>query len=310
MRENNHYINGPCPIHKGDNQNAFVYYKDTGSWMCFTHSCHGAQNSGNMISFISKLKNISEEDSIKLVENIYGLTNSFDQETIDRINFNTASMSVAVKNEKPHKFIDTSMFDNFITKYDYYIDRGYRKETLEHFNVRFCDDTSNKYCNRAIIPIHDKNGNLVSWSARWIGNYKEDNVSKFLHVANFQKSKILYNWHRAEKYFTCGYVFVVESPGAVWGLHQIGVYNAVAVMGKTLSESQAKTLINHPNIHTVILCFDSDEAGREGMSEKNQTIKNLKNKVKIQAMYLNDSVDLDNISKKDFEHSFLKRKKI
>src|SRR5688500_18899472 len=40
---------GTCPIHAAaDNPTAFAFYKNSGVWKCFTHSCHDHFNKGSI----------------------------------------------------------------------------------------------------------------------------------------------------------------------------------------------------------------------------------------------------------------------
>src|SRR5262245_9972506 len=58
---------GPCPIHKGDNQNAFhidLSKGQGGAWHCFTRCSAG----GNVIDFVAAMEKCSFRDAAVLLK--------------------------------------------------------------------------------------------------------------------------------------------------------------------------------------------------------------------------------------------------
>jgi hypothetical protein len=304
IRQYPNYVSSTCPVHRGDNTEAFTFYTDTPQcWMCHTNMCHGAQSSDNLLGLVCKSLQMSEESGVRWLEEICGVQ-------CYGLELATKAASLDFLKQSPrrgqNKIYDEDLLDRFIPAWEsgsYYQQRGFNPQTLEYFGVRECL-TMGRYFNRAIIPIHDEHGDLVGVSGRWMGDFKEDGVEKFSHTPGMVKSKILYNLHRAKRYAGCGYVFVVESPGCVWGLHEIGVYNAAAILGVNMSNDQAKLIFTDPSISTAILCFDIGGPGRIGMS---RSAPKLHGKLAVQLMYLPAGKDLDNISYQDFQRCYAGR---
>jgi DNA primase len=114
---------------------------------------------------------------------------------------------------------------------------------------------------RAIIPVHSLDGSKV---VAYIGRSTRDFIKpKFLFTKGFNKSKYLYNYHRAinkAKETSC--IFITEGQGDVWKLHEAGVENAISIFGKSLSPKQ-KTILENSGVTKLVILTDNDQAGRE-----------------------------------------------
>lgn len=118
-----------------------------------------------------------------------------------------------------------------------------------------------KFRNRIIFPIFNNRGQTVAFAGRTLG----DDKPKYLNTPEsvlFHKGSILYGYHLArpdirkknQVVLLEGYVDVIRA-------HQAGVTWSVASMGTSLTEHQAATLKR--SAETIIICYDSDDAGIE-----------------------------------------------
>ena len=177
---------------------------------------------------------------------------------------------------------------------DYLSDRGFSKEMIETFQIGYAPDSWDSLSNflekrkltgphlqetglvavrefdgkvfdrfrdRIMFPIWDSQGKPIAFGGRIIGEGRP----KYLNSPEtkiFQKGKILYGLHLAraairrenEVVLFEGYVDVI----AAWGA---GIKNGVATLGTALTEEQAKII--RRNAETVIICYDSDNAGTQ-----------------------------------------------
>jgi len=299
------YIHSTCPAHRGDNETALTFYSNTGHWMCYTHGCHGDKNSADVFTLIQKSLGLNFKEAVQWLEEFL----AHDLSGPD-VGSKVASLEILKRRKRTiNRIIPESYLDRFIpeasVKNSYYETRGYKKQTLKYFDVRYCIQRNSYFYNRAIIPIHDLHGNLIGVSGRWMGDAKRDDVDKFLHTKGMARSHTLYNWHRAQKYFDSGYVLLTESPGAVWGLHQIGRFNTLGCLGGNITEDQVKIIASNPKIHTTVLLFDSDEAGRK-LSRRAANM--LYGKTDVHVVDLTEGFDLDNIDAGVFLERFAARK--
>ncbi|MDN6162251.1 MAG: DNA primase, partial [Atopostipes sp.] len=126
-----------------------------------------------------------------------------------------------------------------------------------------------RFTNRIIFPIHNERGHTIGFSGRIFKEEKNHSFvqAKYLNTPAtplFNKSKILYNFHKAkasirrekEAVFFEGYMDVI----AAW---QAGVKNGIASMGTSLTESQVQTLDRFSE--HLVLAFDGDDAGKDAI---------------------------------------------
>lgn len=262
--------------------------------MCHTRHCHNG-NIGNKVSaniiklvqFINKFD--GEQEAIEWLEKFLGIK-SYSTRDLDivRHRLSIQEMQIIPIERRINKIFDEKYLDRFDGENDYYIVRGYKQSTLDHFDIKCCDEMGHRFYNRMIIPIRDARNKLVGISARWIGDNEIDNQAKFIHTGGLAKGHILYNWFGASKYFATRHVILTEGPGVVWRLREIGVYNAVAVLGSQMTKNQAKMLLRDPNIDKAMLLFDSDEAGQSGADA---SVRMLKNYLKVDRMEFKGDLD-------------------
>jgi len=159
--------------------------------------------------------------------------------------------------------------DNFSALKDELIAQGARPEQLIEAGLLVepedrSRDPWDRFRDRIMFPIHDTRGRLVAFGGRAM---KKDAKAKYLNSPEtpiFQKSKLLYNYHRARKAFaeagnTARGLIVAEGYMDVIALARAGFRHAVAPMGTALTEDQLDLLWRvgpEP-----ILCFDGDQAG-------------------------------------------------
>ena len=96
------------------------------------------------------------------------------------------------------------------------------------------------------ITIH---GHCVGWQGRSI---KSDGIPKILTSPGFQKSLTLYNIDRVRESTT-----TTICEGLVDAIHA-DRHAPVALMGKSMSEMQHKTILRFPNLKRVYIGLDPD----------------------------------------------------
>ena len=130
------------------------------------------------------------------------------------------------------------------------------------------DDKSGRiyplFRNRLVIPIHDRFGRIIAFTARYLGDDKADNVGKYINSANsliFDKGDSIFGIDRASRCRDAVYYNIVEGAPDVMRLQSIGIENTVATLGTAWTDKQFKRLIKL----TQSICFipDSDPAKDE-----------------------------------------------
>lgn len=270
-------IYSTCPIHgESDNPRALSYSVDRQMWKCWTRGCQ-EEYRNDILGLIHGVlvKQEGEEVEFKQVLSwcykLLNITsyNKFEKEIDQGEDDDFYNMVKVLKNSKVKiDSVSRNITLDCEVQYPskYFLNRGFKKRTLNYFKVGDCDKTDSCISERAIVPIYDDKGvNLLAVIGRSIKEYRHP---KFIFYPNgFDKRNYFYNYHRAidrAKETSC--LFVVEGQGDVWKLYEAGVKNAVSIFGKTITKQQAQKLQQLP-ITTLVVLTDNDQAGRESKVE-------------------------------------------
>jgi DNA primase len=143
----------------------------------------------------------------------------------------------------------------------YLAERGLSKSDIETFGLGMADRGLMK--GRLAIPIHNEQGDLIAYAGRWGAKDVPKGIPKYLLPEGFEKQSVLFNLHRLpEKTET---VILVESYFSVIRLQSLGIA-VVSPMGHSVSEEQC-TLLAGRGVERVVVLFDGDEAGAQGVAE-------------------------------------------
>ena len=264
-------IYSTCPVHEhSDNPRAFSYSKKRGIWKCWTRDCQSEFRNdifGLITGALSLHKNqpVDFKETLKWIYNTlnieYDSTAINKEETKEENQFYDI---INLFNEQCVDFIPKKINNNYHIEYPskYFLQRGFKKETLDFFHIGDCIEKSGSLKERAIIPIYDDSGNsIVGLIGRAVKEYK---IPKFLiYPTGFDKRFFFYNYHNAiQRAIETSCLFILEGQGDVWKLYEHGVINAVSIFGKTISKEQEEKLLKLPITHLIILT-DNDQAGRE-----------------------------------------------
>lgn len=164
--------------------------------------------------------------------------------------------------------------------------RGFSPETMQKAGLFSKREFDGKYFDRfrdrVMFPIWDARGQTIAFGGRILG----DGKPKYLNSPEteiFNKGKTLFAFHLAkpsirekkQAILFEGYVDVVKA-------HQAELKNVVASLGTSLTEEQAYLLRRHAE--TVVICYDSDNAGVNGAFRAAEILEKTGCYVKIATM--------------------------
>lgn len=144
--------------------------------------------------------------------------------------------------------------------YQYVKSKGYPDSVLKETGLFTYDEKRgvyDKFWNRVMFPILDRNNRVIAFGGRVMGDAKP----KYLNSPEtmvFDKSRNLYGFNfvhgkQSEGMIICeGYMDVIA-------LHQAGFTNAVASLGTAFTSQHCSLLKRYTDL--VYLCYDSDGAG-------------------------------------------------
>lgn len=181
----------------------------------------------------------------------------------------------------------------------YIEDWGISEKTAKEFGLGFA--RVGEMESRIVFPIDAPDGTIITLSGR-LPNAENIGLKRY-HILNESESNItLYNISRASKYAKeLGYIFVVEGLKSVLALWQWGYKNAVAVIGSSLGEEQAKILLKlGVDIYVI---GDNDKAGKQMMqSVYNRCYKYLTvHQIDIGDVTDIEKASIDDLKKRQFE---------
>lgn len=252
-------LHGRCPIHKGDNAEAFHVNVEKNCFQCFAGSCGKREN---VLDFVAAMETCSVRDAGLKLQQWFGLTGGVAQFETTATN-EEAGSQLARKKEavgdrgeanKPLAF----QLKGVDYSHPYLHERGITQQTAETFGAGFFPGKGSMSA-RVVIPIHNSKGELVAYAGRAI----DASEPRYKLPEGFQKSLELFNVHRA---MAAGgsTVVLVEGFFDCMKVHQAG-FPCVALMGCSMSERQEQLLRDH--FTGVVLLLDGDEAGQRGTDD-------------------------------------------
>lgn len=170
--------------------------------------------------------------------------------------------------------------DSFHALLDAMTQKGFTREELEAAGLITRGENGtyfDKFRNRVMFPIIDIRGDVIAFG----GRVMDDSKPKYLNSPEtivFNKRRNLFAMNRAKK-TKSEYFLLAEGYMDVIALHQAGFDSAVASLGTSLTEEQARLLSRHTK--TVIVCYDADTAGQSAAQRAIDILKKTGIRVKI-----------------------------
>ena len=115
--------------------------------------------------------------------------------------------------------------------------------------------------HRIMIPIRNRWGRIIAYTARYIGNNPK--APKYLNSPNsavYAKGECLFGIDKASRERSAEYFIIVEGAPDVLRMQSIGYDNTVAALGTAWTDSQFERLKKY----TTSLCFIPDSDVSEG----------------------------------------------
>ncbi len=274
---------GLCPFHDDKNPSMSV------SPSKHIFKCFSCNTGGDSITFLSKIKNISQLEAMREIGEAVGI-----------------SVPVTRKEQEKQKsakyyqiMADATAFYHFFLNHtkdgkealQYLEKRQLSAEIIHRFQIGLSGkdnelfkvlsekkhlpldmlevgviksgkDYYDTFKNRIMFPLKDLDGNYVGFSGRI---YQSIDEAKYINTTDtiiFKKGQILYNYSDAIQVIRskdCVYLF--EGFMDVIASYRADVTNAVASMGTALTEDQISAISRLTK--NVILCYDSDGPGIE-----------------------------------------------
>ncbi|WP_368487157.1 DNA primase [Spiroplasma sp. DGKH1] len=286
---------GLCPFHQDSNPSFSV--SPERQW----YKCFSCNESGNSLNFIQKISNISFPEALQIaadnanlkfesLDNYKILKEKHSDEEIRIIEMNRQAalfyqnnLSVVSSDQREAlAYLESRNIDrNDINKFsigladsnstklaDFLEKKGFSLiEIKEAGLIRVTDDYKKHYdffTQRIMFPIKDKEGNIIGFSGRTIGEPKEG-IPKYLNTAEtkiFKKSQLMYNIDQSvNEIKKQDDLIILEGYMDAIALSKENINNTIAIMGTSLSDYHIKEISKLTKNVTVFL--DGDKPGMD-----------------------------------------------
>lgn len=270
--EDNGELTALCPYHDEENESWSINADEEsckyGVFNCF--SCHASGNIFTLIKDSLEFDNYSQ-----IVEWLESNTKVKRSGTIHsglRFLKKRDRVEEAVEIILPYQFVKfTPMQVEENDPDDYYLkyvkNRIKDPKLLFDHSIGYCDQ--GYYRGRIIIPIFDRDKNLLTFEARhilkeseWIGYKINGKYRKVLYPKNSRTKDIVYPMDKID--YSNPDVIIVEGLTDYYALVNNGYSNVVSVFGNKFSQQKAIIL---GEFQRIIICPDADNGGMELLKE-------------------------------------------
>lgn len=234
---------GPCPIHGGDNPNAFTVDGDRNVWFCFTRCGRG----GTVLDLALALSGGSWSH---MEHWLFGLT-------VVPATTGELTSTPPGDGDRAHTFRPFRAALDLDPHHPFFQRMGLRPDTVGRFQAGAWHGRG-FLAGTVAVRLHDRDGEAIGYAGRRLDPDLIRRWGKWKWPRGFPKSQLLYAWHLANADLDRRLI-VVEGAWSVMKLHQAGVSGAVAVGGTSVSATQRALL---SRARKLVLFLDGDAAGR------------------------------------------------
>ncbi|MCI5450011.1 MAG: DNA primase [Coriobacteriaceae bacterium] len=275
---------GLCPFHN-EKSPSFNIYPENGSFYCF-----GCGAGGDVITFIRKIENLDYIEAVKFLAQRAGL--QVPEQGVDDSMSRLRQRVLEINRESARFFHASLLKPEGKPGLDYFTRRRLPMQIIRHFGLGWAPESRfalvnhlrakgysesemiqanvavqtrsgramDRFHARVMFPIIDLRGNVVAFGGRIL----TDEKPKYINTSDtpvYHKSSGLFAMNFAKNALDNGRLILAEGYMDVISLHKAGFENAIASLGTSLTEEQARIMARYAK--EVIICYDSDEAGQK-----------------------------------------------
>lgn len=317
---------GVCPFHS-EKTPSFSVNREKQIYHCF-----GCGAGGGVINFIMRIENFTFIEAVRFLAEIAGM--EMPEENFGEASARRRRQRLVELSTEAARFYAAQLQQPQGTKgLEYLRKRGMTVGTIRHFGLGFAPDgwdhlikamaekgftkeellaaglvvknqsggVYDRFRNRVMFPIIDIKGNVIAFG----GRVMDDSLPKYLNSCDtpiFNKSRNLFAMNFAKR-TKRDYFILAEGYMDVIALHQAGFDCAVASLGTSLTEDQARLMASRGKTEAVI-CYDSDEAGKKAAQRAIDILNRAGMKVRV--LRVTGAKDPDEFIKKNGADGFEK----
>jgi DNA primase len=295
---------GVCPFHSDKGPSLSVSFEKQ------LYHCFGCGASGNVISFMMRIRNLEYINAIRFLADRANITieekeedpkkaaQKLLKEVMFQINIEAARYfySNLIRNEVPLDYFKRRNLDEKTLKkfglgfspnswdslFSYLLKKGFEKDLIYKTGLIIKDNNNSRYYdrfrNRIMFPVFDVKGKVIGFGGRVL----DDSKPKYLNSPEtpiFVKGTNLYGLNYIIKSGLPENIIIVEGYMDCIMLQQYGFNNVCASLGTALTSEQAKLLRRYSK--DIYICYDADSAGRAATLRGLEVLTNVNCNVKI-----------------------------
>ncbi len=292
---------GLCPFHS-EKSPSFNVYPGNNSFYCF-----GCGKGGGVINFVMEAERLDFVEAVRWLAQRAGLQvpENGQDDTMAKLRVRI----LEINREAGRFFYQTLMSPEGRAGLDYFRARGLDSRTIRHFGLGYAPDSGfglvnhlrqkgytkeeltqsdmarvsqkgnlyDRYRSRVMFPIFDLRGNVTAFGGRVL----TDEKPKYINTADtpvYHKSSGLFAMNFA-KNTDSRQLILAEGYMDVIALHRAGFQNAIASLGTSLTEEQARILKRYAD--EVVICYDADGAGQKAAERAIPILKDTGLRVRV-----------------------------
>lgn len=227
-----------------------------------TFHCFKTGQKGSLVSLVMQVDNVPFDEAIAILggedtsaavweERLQEELGNYSEKTVARLKPEEVGLELPSGTFCISKLPEDNYFR--ISAEMYLLDRKLQPQN-------YCVCVSGDFKNRIVIPYYDREGNLIYWNTRVIGDNHGKDVLRYRGPdsdTGVGKSDVVYmsRWPELGEF-----VHLTEGEFDADALTVIG-FNGGALGGKNLSQDQAEYLRGYKTI----VCLDNDDSGRDAI---------------------------------------------
>lgn len=292
---------GLCPFHS-EKTPSFNIYPGNNSYYCF-----GCGKGGGVINFVMDIERLDFLEAVKWLAQRAGIQvpeNGRD-DGMSRLRMRI----LEINREAGRFFYKTLISPEGKPGMDYFRSRGLDLGTIRHFGLGYSPEGGfalvnhlkklgysgeemsaadvarisqkgnpyDRYRGRVMFPIFDLRGNVVAFGGRVL----TDEKPKYINTSDtpvYHKSSGLFAMNLAKNTGN-PQIILAEGYMDVIALHRAGFENAIASLGTSLTQEQARIIKRYAS--EAVICYDSDEAGQKATQRAIPILKDVGLRVKV-----------------------------
>lgn len=303
-KQGSNYV-GLCPFHQ-EKTPSFTVSPSKQLYHCF-----GCGASGDIVTFLMRIENLTFKDAINQLAKEAGIEvpefipkDNIDRDILLEINEEIKNYFVEHLKGLPYEYLlkrgltEESIKTHqigFIGEdnreiFHHLLSKGFKKEDILRTGNFRIDNTGNVvsyFYNRIMIPIFDLSGKVVGFSGRSFSG-QEPKYLNSIDSPIFKKGEVLYLMNLSKEYIReTKEAIVVEGYFDAIALFENGIKNVVSTMGTSFTEQHARLLKRFAS--KIYFFFDNDLGGRSGAERAVEIC----NKVELIPLVVTSNSNLD-----------------